>query len=224
MQTIQEARSLAIMMKAIGRIAGREVVTLLSDMNQPLGFAVGNSLEVIEAVNTLHDNGPEDFTEHCLVVSAHMLLLGHLVTNLNNGYKMAKSAIASGSAFEKFRVLVTAQGGDVSYIDEPEKFPKARKKESFSATRRGYLSAINARSFGEAAVMLGAGRAQKGDVIDHSVGIIIYTKVGTHVEKGDSLYTIFYNSESRLDEARKMLENAIKVSNNPVAPLPLFYH
>jgi pyrimidine-nucleoside phosphorylase len=126
METIDDARSLATLMKDIGRLAGREVVTLMSDMNQPLGEAVGNSLEVIEAINTLHNEGPSDFREHCLQVSAHMLVLGRLAPDLESGYRMAEVVIASGAAFEKFRALVHAQGGDVSFVDVPGKFPRAK--------------------------------------------------------------------------------------------------
>src|SRR5512142_2282170 len=125
METLPEARELARLMVDIGHLAGREVVALLSDMNQPLGNAVGNSLEVVEAIDTLQGHGPEDFLEHCLHVSAHMLVLGRRAKDLAEGRAKAEKSIADGSAFEKFRVLVQAQGGDVSYVDDPTKFPKA---------------------------------------------------------------------------------------------------
>src|SRR5689334_568374 len=122
METLDDARELANLMVDIGQLAGREVVALLSDMNQPLGNAVGNSLEVVEAVETLKDNGPEDFLEHCLHVSAHMLVLGKRAKDLTDGRAMAEKSTADGSAFEKFRVLVQAQGGDVSYVEDTSKF------------------------------------------------------------------------------------------------------
>ena len=125
METLDDARRLATLMTDIGRLAGRKVVTLLSDMNQPLGQAVGNSLEVIEAIDTLHGHGPSDFHEHCMHVSAHMLVLGKRATDLETGRRMAEAVIASGAAFEKFRVLVRAQGGDVAYVDNPGKFPES---------------------------------------------------------------------------------------------------
>src|SRR5512134_1909499 len=140
METLEDARQLANLMVDIGQLAGREVVALLSDMNQPLGNAVGNSLEVVEAIETLKDNGPEDFLEHCLHLSAHMLVLGKRASDLAEGRAMAEKSIVDGSAFEKFRVLVQAQGGDVSYVDDPSKFPRAEHVEVVKAPRSGYLS------------------------------------------------------------------------------------
>ncbi len=161
METLEEARTLAELMTDIGGLAGRKVVTLLSDMNQPLGQAVGNSLEVVEAIDTLHGNGPADFLEHCLHVSAHMLVLGNHAADLETGRRMAEGVIASGAAFEKFRVMVHAQGGDISYADNPGKFPKARYIEGVKAERSGSLSQVNARIIGESSVLLGAGRSDK---------------------------------------------------------------
>src|SRR5574342_337403 len=149
METLDEARQLAALMVDIGKLAGREVVALLSDMNQPLGNAVGNSLEVVEAIETLQDNGPEDFLEHCLHVSSHMLVLGKRAKDLAEGRAMAEKSIADGSAFEKLRVLVQAQGGDVSYVDDPSKFPRAEYVEEVQAPRGGYLAQVQARSVGE---------------------------------------------------------------------------
>src|SRR5512147_1843807 len=137
METLDEARVLANLMVDIGKLAGREVVALLSDMNQPLGFAVGNSLEVVEAIETLKGGGPEDFREHCLHVSAHMLVLGGRAKDLAEGRAQAEKAIADGSAFEKFRVLVRAQGGDVSFVDDTSKFPRAKLVEVVAAPRSG---------------------------------------------------------------------------------------
>ncbi len=232
MATLDEARTLANLMRDIGRLAGREVVTLLSDMNQPLGEAVGNSLEVIEAINTLHGRGPADFTEHCLHVSAHMLVLGRRTADrsaersrrsLESGRRMAETAIASGAAFEKFRLLVRAQGGDVSYVDDPGKFPRAKFVEVVNADRSGNLSRVHARMIGEATVALGAGRAQKGDPVDHAVGVVIHRKVGERVGKGEPLFTVHANDEKKLAEVRKDLRAAFEWSDAPVAALPLFY-
>src|SRR5574339_288134 len=163
METLEEARQLANRMVDIGQLAGREVVALLSDMNQPLGNAVGNSLEVVEAIETLKDNGPEDFLEHCLHVSAHMLVLGKRAGDLAEGRAMAEKSIADGSALEEVRVLVQAQGGDVSYVDDVSKFERAKYIEIVNASRSGYVSKVHARGVGEAAVALGAGRAKKSD-------------------------------------------------------------
>lgn len=223
METLPEARQLANLMVDIGRLAGREVVALLSDMNQPLGCAVGNSLEVVEAIDTLQDHGPEDFLEHCLHVSAHMLVLGRRAKDVAEGRAMAEKSIANGSAFEKFRILVEAQGGDVSYVDNPSKFPRAEYVEVVKSPRNGYLAQIQARSVGEAAVALGAGRARKSDPVDHAVGFVIHHKVGDQVEKGEPLFTIHASSQEKLAEARDAVLSAHVFSEQPVERLPLFY-
>ncbi|HEY6074336.1 MAG TPA: thymidine phosphorylase, partial [Anaerolineales bacterium] len=223
METLEEARELAGLMVDIGRHAGRETVALISDMNQPLGHAVGNSLEVCEALDTLHDGGPADFREHCLHVSAHMLVLGKRASSLDQGRKMAEKALSDGSAFEKFRILVQAQGGDVSYIDDPSKFPAARLIEVVKSPRTGYLSGIHARTVGEASVTLGAGRARKTDSVDHAVGFVIHHKVGDHVEAGEPLFTIHANDPAIQAEARDRVLSAHTFSDEKVSPLPLFY-
>lgn len=223
MQTLEEARLLARLMVDIGHLAERQVVAVLSDMNQPLGYAVGNSLEVIEAIDTLHDRGPVDFLNHCLHVSAHMLVLGRRAPDLENGRRMAREVISNGAAFEIFRILVNAQAGDVSYLDNPGKFPKAKFVEVVPADRRGYLSCLHARLIGEAAVLLGAGRARKGDPVDHSVGFIVHHKVGDHLDVGDPLFTIHANDKRKLTEAQQSILDAVKWSEVPVDPLPLFY-
>jgi pyrimidine-nucleoside phosphorylase len=223
METLEEARQLASLMVDIGQLAGREVVALLSDMNQPLGFAVGNSLEVIEAIETLQDGGPQDFLEHCLHVSAHMMVLGKRARNLTEGRSMAEESIANGSAFGKFRVLVEAQGGDVSYVDDPSKFPRARLVEVVQSPESGYLSQIQARTVGEAAVALGAGRARKSDPIDHAVGFIIHHKVGDRVETGQPLFSVHANDRGKLEEAIEAVLSAHAFSEEPAERLPLFY-
>jgi pyrimidine-nucleoside phosphorylase len=193
-------------------------------MNQPLGNAVGNSLEVIEAIDMLKGGGPEDFAEHCLYVSAHMLVLGKRAADLNEARAMAEKSIANGSAFEKLRVLVQAQGGDVSYIDDPSKFEQAKYVEVVMSPRSGYLSEVQARTVGEAAVTLGAGRAKKSDPVDHAVGFIIQHKVGDRVEAGDPLFTVHANDETKLEEAREAVLSAHRFNDRPVEKLPLFYN
>jgi pyrimidine-nucleoside phosphorylase len=224
MQTLDEARVLANLMVDIGKLAGREVVALLSDMNQPLGNAVGNSLEVVEAIETLKGGGPHDFREHCLHVCAHLLVLGKRAKDLNEGRAQAEAAIANGSAFEKFRVLVRAQGGDVSYVDDTSKFPRAKYVEVVKSPLDGSLSQIHARSVGEASVILGGGRAKKSDSIDHAVGLVVHHKVGDKIQKGEPLFTVHANDESKLAEAREMTLAAHECSTDVVQPLPLFYN
>jgi pyrimidine-nucleoside phosphorylase len=223
MQDLAEARSLAGLMVDIGRLAGLDVVTLLSDMNQPLGAAVGNALEVREAIETLHGGGPADFREHCLHVSAHMLVLGKRAADLEAGRRMTEQAISSGAAFEHFRTLVRAQGGDVAYVDDPDRLPQAKFVEVVPAPRSGTISQVHARIVGEAAVTLGAGRARKDEPIDHAVGFVIHCKVGDRVEKGQPLFTVHANDPQRQAEARERVETAFGWSDTPVPALPLFY-
>ena len=223
MQSLDEARELANLMVDSGKLAGREVVALISDMTQPLGFAVGNALEVIEAIDALKGGGPEDFREHCLHVSAHMLLLGKRAQNLEEARRMAERSISDGSALEKFRVLVEAQGGDASYVDDASKFPRAKFVETVEAPRSGSISQVHARLVGEAAVALGAGRAKKSDPIDHAVGFVVHKKVGDKVEAGEPLFTVHANDEARLAEAREAALAAHSISDEEIRPLPLFY-
>jgi pyrimidine-nucleoside phosphorylase len=223
MENLDEARALSNLMISIGNLAGRQVVTLLSDMNQPLGAAVGNALEVVEAIDTLHGGGPLDFREHCLHVSAQMLVMGRRSPDLESARRLAEAAISSGSAFEKFRVLVCAQAGDVSFLDDPQKFPKAKFIEIVKADRSGYLNMVHARIIGEAAVTLGAGRARKGDPVDHAVGFLIHRKVGDYVEQNQPLFSIYADDEAKLAEARLGVRAAFGWNDQPVPPLPLFY-
>lgn len=223
MQTLPEARELSERMVSIGKLSGRRVVAVLSDMNQPLGSAVGNALELREAIDTLHGKGPADFTEHCLEMAAYMLVLGEKAPDHATARTMAENALKSGKAWEKFRALVIAQGGDVSYVDDPEKLVKAKLVETTNASRTGYIQGIHARRVGEISVDLGAGRARKSDEIDHAVGILIHHKVGDRVEKGDPLFTIHANDQAALEQARFDLLAAHSWSERPVERLPLFY-
>ncbi len=223
METLDKAHQLADLMVKIGELAGRKTVCLLSDMNQPLGQAVGNALEVREALNTLKGDGPADFHEHCLHVSAQMLLVGKRAGNLTEGRALAEKALANGTAFEKFRVLVQAQGGDVSYVDDPGKLPKAKIVELVKAPQSGYLGQVDARTVGEASVFLGAGRAKKSDSIDHAVGFIVPHKVGDRVEKGEPLFWIHANDEKKWVEARERVLSGHVFRDTPVPALPLFY-
>lgn len=223
MKDIKHAEELARLMVDIAEGAGRKAVALLSDMNQPLGQAVGNALEVREAIDTLQNRGPADFFEHCLVVAEYMLVLGGTVPDIQEGRKAAEEALTDGRAWEKFRTLIEVQGGDVSFIENPEKLPKAPLIEPLLAPRSGYLSQIDARIVGETAVELGAGRAKKNDSIDHAVGIEVLHNVGDYVEQGQPLYVVHANSQERLSAAGGSLMGALAWSDSPVDPLPLFY-
>ncbi|HQP61095.1 MAG TPA: thymidine phosphorylase, partial [Anaerolineaceae bacterium] len=222
METLPEARQLAELMVAIGRLSGRKVVALLSDMNQPLGNAVGNALEVNEAIDTLQGGGPADFREHCLVVASHLLVVGRKAVDIDEARRMAETTLQDGIAWQQFRRLVTSQGGEVSVVDKPALLPQAPLVETVAAERSGYLLGIDAREVGETSVELGAGRARKEDPIDHAVGIVIHHKVGDHIGKGEGLFTIHANDLSKMVAARKRLLAAHQWSDHPVEPLPLF--
>jgi pyrimidine-nucleoside phosphorylase len=223
MTDLTSARVLAETMVSIAKQTGREAVALLSDMNQPLGRAVGNAIEVREAVETLRGGGPDDFRLHCLEVASHMLAIGKIVKNEGEGRLMAEQALSDGKALARFRELVVAQGGDVSYIDDLEKFPHAAMTEVIPAEMTGYLCQVDARLVGEASVLLGAGRTKKGDPVDHAVGIMVHHKVGDNIESGEPLFTLYANQKAALEDARWHLAEAIEWSENPVEPLPLFY-
>jgi pyrimidine-nucleoside phosphorylase len=223
MKTEQEARQLSELMVSIAKLADRKAVALLSEMNQPLGYAVGNALEVKEAIDTLHGRGPKDFRAHCLEVAGHMLALGGLAPDEDAGRDMAQAAIRDGRAWDKFRLLVKSQGGDVTCVDDPDLLPSACRIETIAAPQSGYLSQINARIIGETSVILGAGRARKEDPIDHAVGIVVHHKVGDYVEARQPLFTLHINREDLLDEARQSILAAHHWSPTPVKELPLFY-
>jgi pyrimidine-nucleoside phosphorylase len=223
MQTLAEARELAELMVSVARLANRKAVALLSDMNQPLGCAVGNALEVREAIDTLRGGGPQDFREHCLTVAAHMLLLGGKAADEAQARQMAEDALQKGLAWDKFRTLVITQGGDVSFIEDPSRLPRARLIQTVPAPRGGYLCRVDARRIGEAVVALGGGRAKKGDAIDYAVGIIVHHKVGDRIEAGQPLVTVHASDEVKMSWACQEVLEAHAWSDSPVKPLPLFY-
>lgn len=227
MSQVADAEALARLMVEIGQGVGREVVAVISDMNQPLGFAVGNALEVREAIDCLHGGGPADLREHCLAMTAHMLRLARHDTSeyaLAQGMAEAADRLSDGSAFEKFRTLIKAQGGDLSVIDNPDRLPRASIIEPIAAQQNGYLEQISAYEVGMAALELGAGRERKGDSIDYAVGIMVHKKVGDAVKHGEPIFTIHANDPARLEQARIRLKNAAIYSPTLVAPLPTFYN
>ncbi len=223
METLEDAQKLAHLMVSIGNLSGRRVVALLSDMNQPLGEMVGNALELQEAIETLHGKGPADFSEHCLVVASRMLVLGEKAPDLDTARRMAEEALASGKAWEKFRVLVKAQGGDLGFIDEPQRLPSAPVIVEVKAERAGWLQSIDAREIGETAVTMGAGRARKSDPIDYGVGIRVHHKVGDAVQAGDVLFTLYVRDTDSLPAVRQRLMKALTWSDSACQALPLFY-
>jgi pyrimidine-nucleoside phosphorylase len=223
MPDVEQARLLAQRMVEIGQHAGRKVVALLSDMNQPLGRAVGNALEVREAINTLRGQGPADFRDHCLEIAGHMLILAGLADSPEAGRGLAAEAITSGKAFEKFKVLVAAQGGDTSVVSDPDKLPKARLVQTIPSPITGNIQQLHAREIGLTVMQLGGGRERKGEPIDHAVGVVLHHRVGDHVERGDTLFTLHANDETRAAMAVQRLLAATKITQKAVEPDPLFY-
>ncbi len=223
MKTLDEARELAELMVSIGDLSGRDVAAVLSDMNQPLGQAVGNALEMKEAILTLRGEGPADFRAHCLEISGQMLVLGKRAETIEKARAMAQDALATGQGLEYLRRLVEAQGGDVSYVDHPNKLPQAPIESVITAPLNGYLHEVNARLVGEAAVLLGAGRSKKGEEIDLAVGISVLVKVGDYVEVGQPLFLVHARDETTLNLAAEQLSAASVIADQPKAPLPLFY-
>lgn len=223
MTSLDQARQLARLMGAIGKLSGKDVVCLLSDMNQPLGNAVGNTLELIEAVDTLHGKGPADFREHCLVAASHMLVIGKVFKDLDTAYSKAQEALDNDQAWEKFRTLVIIQGGDVGMIDDPSQLPQAPLVEIIPSPKKGYIKTINARQVGEASVELGAGRAKKSDPIDHAVGFVFHHKVGDLVQAGEALFTIYAGNETLKTTCAERVLKAFEFSEEKIDPLPLFH-
>lgn len=223
MPTVKDARELARTMVGIGTDAGRKTVALIADMNQPLGYAVGNTLEVKEAIATLKGDGPADFWEHCLTVAGHMLMLAGKASTLEESKELARQARDEGTALAKFKLMVKHQGGQASLVDEPDDFRPAEYVESLYAQRNGFIAGINAGAIGWSCVLLGGGRQVKDEAIDHAVGFIVPLKVGDKVQSGDLLATIHADDPEKLAGAKSDLLHAIEWSDTPVKPLPHFY-
>jgi pyrimidine-nucleoside phosphorylase len=223
MKTLKEAEALAQIMVDIGTESGRKVSAVLSDMSQPLGQAVGNALEVVEAFSTLRGRGPDDFWEHCLAVSEQLLYLGSRASSPATARAMLVEAVESGRALDKALEWIAAQGGDTSVLGDPPSLKRAAIVQPIAAPRSGIVAQIDAQEVGLTAVDLGAGRAAKGDPVDHAVGIVLETKVGDRVEAGDILFTIHANDEAKSVAARERLLAAYQWSESEIAPLPLVY-
>ncbi|MBC7265240.1 MAG: thymidine phosphorylase [Chloroflexi bacterium] len=223
MKTVQDAVALAKVMVEIGEGVGRKVRAAISDMNQPLGNAVGNALEVAEAIATLRGYGPEDLTEHCLTIAAHMLILGGLTDDEAQARTRLEEAVRSGAALEKFRQMVEAQHGDPAVVDHPEIMPRASIVRSVAAPQDGWVKALDAMEVGLAAVGLGAGREKKGQPIDHAVGFLFHKKIGDRVKSGEPLFTVHANSEAAYQVASEWVLRAYEFSATEVPAPPLFY-
>ncbi len=216
MKTMEDAEKLAKEMIKIGKLANRETVCILTDMDEPVGFAVGNNLEVIEAIKFLKGDMPQDLKDVVLELGAYMIKLAGLGDDLEDNKNKMLENIHNGKAFDKFAQMVKNQGGDISYLEDTEKFEKAKYVENVIADEDGYVQEINAEEIGKVACSLGAGRIKKEDNIDYSVGIILCKKVSEEVKKGDVLAKIYANDENKLKNAKNDLESIIKINENKV--------
>lgn len=218
MKTMEDAIALAREMVAIGVHSGRETVALITDMDLPLGNAIGNSLEVREAIETLQGKGPQDFTQLCLVLAANMLFVAQRGT-MEQCMEQASQALYSGTALTKFKAMVQAQGGR----PEPELLALSPCKKTVCAQRQGYITKMETRQCGIASVVLGAGRAKKEDPVDYGAGILLHVKPGDRVEAGQPLATLYAAGEHLLKQGAQLLEEAIEIGGQPQPPMPLIY-
>ena len=223
MKTPETARELAQEMVDIGKHLGRETIGVISDMDQPLGYAIGNSLEVMEAIELLKGNGPKDLLELTLTIGSNMLLCAKKAESIEEARKMLIENIENGKGLEKLKDFVKAQGGDITPIDDFSKFPKAKYIEEVIAPVDGYITKINAEAFGLIAMELGAGRATKESEIDLAVGLVLNKKRGEKVNKGDVLAYIHSNSEEKIEKARKSILENIVIEESYDLNIPLIY-
>ena len=217
MKTQEDAEKLAHAMVRIGNHVGRKTIAIISDMSQPLGFAIGNALEVKEAIETLQGKGPKDLTELVLTLGSQMVILAGKAKTSEEAKEMLLDAIHSGKALAKFKEFLANQGGDASIVDDLTKLPQAKYKIELPAKQSGYISRMVADEIGVASMILGAGRATKEDVIDLAVGLVRHKKVGDKVEEGESILTIYSNRENVEDVKQKLYDN-IFIADTATAP------
>ena len=221
MQKYKDALKLGKIMVDIGLELGKETVAVISNMDEPLGFAIGNSLEVKEAVEILKNRGPEDLRDLCLVLGAHMLKIGGVVKHYEDGKNKLEKILKEGIAFNKFKEMVTAQGGNPEIIDNPESLPLAKHSTKITSKISGFVQKIDSRLVGESAMLLGAGREKKESKIDLSVGIVLKKKVGSKVNINEDLAEVYYNDSEKLEEAKKKLFSSFVIRNKKMQKLPL---
>ncbi|MDI6690067.1 MAG: pyrimidine-nucleoside phosphorylase [Actinomycetota bacterium] len=221
METLSESRKLAKILVTIGHKMGRKTVAIMSDMNQPLGFAVGNALEVKEAINTLKGKGPSDLTELCFTLGSYMLVLAGIVSKPEEGRALLKDTLSTGKALDKFGQLIETQGGDPKVLSDQTILPQAELVEDYLTGKEGYILCMDAKKIGEAVMELGAGRETKESAVDLSVGLILCHKVGDRVELGEPIVKIHANNYSKLQKAISILKEAIIISDERPQPRPL---
>ena len=223
MKTPEAAKELAQEMVNIGKEVGRETIGVISDMDQPLGYAIGNALEVMEAIELLKGNGPKDLLELTLTIGANMLLCAKVVSSIEEGKKMLQENISNGKGLEKLKEFVKAQGGDIAPIDDFEKFPKAKYVKAVISDKEGYITKIKAEAFGLIAMELGAGRATKESEIDLAVGIVLNKKRGEKICKGEVLAYIHANDENKLIKAENDIKKNIIIEDKYDKNIPIIY-
>jgi pyrimidine-nucleoside phosphorylase len=221
MKTEEDSFALAKEMVRIGNGAGKKTIAVISDMDQPLGYAVGNSLEVKEAIDTLKGNGPEDFTLLCKTLGAYMLMAGEKAGSFDEACEKIDNAIKDGRALDKLAQFIEAQGGDKDMVYHPERLPKASIIEEIPSPTEGYIELIVCDEIGMCSLVLGGGRETKESDIDLSVGLVINKKVGDYVKEGEPLAFIHANSREKLEAARKRFVDAYTFSKSPVEKKPL---
>jgi pyrimidine-nucleoside phosphorylase len=209
-----DARRLAQMMVGVGRRVDMRVQALITDMNQPLGYAIGNALEVMEVSQTLQNAGPTDLTRLSLELAARMIYLGQITATLEEARELPQAKLLDGSGYRKFKEVIAAQGGNPQVLDRFELLPNATGAREISSPRAGYVSAIDAEYIGQASAMIGAGRDTKEDAIDPAVGVILEVKVGQKVDSGGVLCRLYYTQEEHVDEAAQLVEDAFRISSN----------
>ncbi|HDB7325234.1 TPA: thymidine phosphorylase [Staphylococcus aureus] len=217
MKTLEDAEALAHAMVRIGNNVGRNTMAIISDMNQPLGRAIGNALELQEAIDTLKGQGPKDLTELVLTLGSQMVVLANKAETLEEARALLIEAINSGAALEKFKTFIKNQGGDETVIDHPERLPQAQYQIEYKAKKSGYVTELVSNDIGVASMMLGAGRLTKEDDIDLAVGIVLNKKIGDKVEEGESLLTIHSNRQD-VDDVVKKLDSSITIADHVVSP------
>lgn len=217
MKNIEDARRLAKTMTSIGKLANRETVAVISDMSEPLGEAIGNSLEVVEAIETLQGNGPEDLVEMCYALGSQMVVLAGKAKTIDEARTLLQEALESGKALAKFKEMIQNQGGDPTIVEQPERILTARYTMELPAKQSGVVSKIVANELGIAAMMLGAGRKTKEDDIDHAVGLKLHKKIGDTVTKGESLLTI-YSNDKEISSVIELLYKNIEIGESAMKP------
>ena len=215
MKSEKDAAFLAELMVETGERMGKRVVALITDMDQPLGCMIGNALEVVEVVQVLRGEGPEDLRQLCLELAGWMLHLGGVSDTVAEGRKQSEMLIASGKALDKFRQMVELQGGDPQTVDDPRKLPQARHTITVSSPKDGYLASLQCEQVGTVCVILGGGRERKEDSVDPAVGIVLHKKIGDSISAGEPLATIYYNAETRAARARQLLEESYQITDSP---------